>query len=213
MSGFFVNSNPWGPESTLLTGPTTYNGMGGGTVTSAAPSSGMSAMGYASLASSFIGVIGDSMLAKTQAKAQKSQLQFQRDMAQINARINERTAQSVLDAGQKQIGRLTMRAGQVKSSQRVAMAANGISLDQGSAVEVQATTDMIKEIDSNTIEANAVRSAWGYRTNSVNYSNEALLSDASAKSINPNQSASSTLLTGATGVAGNWYKMKQAGVF
>lgn len=212
MSGFFVNSNPWGPDYTLLTGPTTSNMMGG-TVTSPATSGSTAAMGYASLASSIIGVIGDSMLAKTQAKAQKSQLQFQRDMAQINARINERTAQSVLDAGQKQIGRLTMRAGQVKSSQRVAMAANGISLDQGSAVEVQATTDMIKEIDSNTIEANAVRSAWGYRTNSVNYSNEALLSDASAKSINPNQSASSTLLTGATGVAGNWYKMKQAGVF
>jgi hypothetical protein len=214
MSGFFVNSNPWGPEPTLLAGPSTYNAMGvGGTVSSPAPSSGNATLGYASLITSAISAIGDYQLAKTQAKATKSQLQFQRDMSLISSRMNERTAQSILDAGQKQVGRLTMRAGQVKSSQRAAMAANGISLDEGSAVEVQATTDLVKEIDANTIQANAIRSAWGYRTNSVNYSNEALMSDASAQSIKPQQSANSNLLAGAGGVARNWYSMRQAGVF
>lgn len=215
MSGFFVNSNPWGPQPTMLSGPTTYNAMSGGTVssTTAGSTGATSAMGYAGLASSIIGAIGDYQLARTQAKATKSQLRYQRDMALINARMNERTAQSILDAGQKQVGRLTMRAGQVKSSQRVAMAANGIDLGEGSAAEIQASTDLVKEIDTNTIEANAIRSAWGVRTQGVNYSNEATMLDATADSISTRQAGNNALLTGATGVAKSWYSLQQAGVF
>lgn len=143
------------------------------------------------------------------SKSQASSLKFQSDIAGINARIAELGAQQELYKGQQQVGALTMKAGQVKSSQRAAMAANGIDLGEGNAAEVQASTDIMKEIDKNTIEANAVRSAWGYRTQSVNYQNEALIRSATADNINPFASAATSLLGSAGSVAGTWYNYQR----
>jgi hypothetical protein len=78
------------------------------------------------------------------AQSQKNNLRFQSDIAGINARIAELGAQSALNQGQQQVGALTLKAGQIKSSQRAAMAANGIDLGEGNAAEVQASTDIMK---------------------------------------------------------------------
>ena len=170
-------------------------------------------MGYASIFTSIIGAIGSASLARTQAKANQSALNFQSDMAKINARMAERSAQSVLLQGQQQVGALTLRSGKIKSAQRVALAANGVDLGEGNAAEIQATTDLITEVDKNTIEANAIRSAWGYRTQGVNASNQALMSNASASSINPNNAAMSSLMGSAGNVAQSWYAMNKTGAF
>ena len=171
------------------------------------------AMGYASIFTSIIGAIGSTSLARTQAKANSSALNFQADMNKINARMAERSAQSVLLQGQQQIGSLTLRSGKIKSAQRVALAANGVDLGEGNAAEIQATTDLMTEVDKNTIEANAIRSAWGYRTQGVNASNQALMSNASASSINPNNAAMSSLMGSAGNVAQSWYAMNKTGAF
>ena len=143
------------------------------------------------------------------AKSQASSLKFQSDIAGINARIAELGAQQELYRGQQQVGALTMKAGQVKSSQRASMAANGIDLGEGNAAEIQASTDIMKEVDKNTIEANAVRSAWGYRTQSTNYQNEALIRSATADSINPFASAATSMLGSAGSVASTWYNYQR----
>ena len=90
-----------------------------------------------------------------------------RQTAKINAQISEMGAQSVLHQGQQQVAGLTLKAGQLKATQRAAMAANGIDLGEGNAVDVQASTEIMKEVDKNQIEQNAIRSAWGYRTQGV----------------------------------------------
>lgn len=95
------------------------------------------------------------------------QAQTVRQTAEANAKISEMGAQSALAQGQQQIASLTLKAGQIKSTQRAAMAANGIDLGEGNAAEVLASTDIMKEIDKNQIEANAIRTAWGYRTQGV----------------------------------------------
>ena len=196
---------PMSTSSTLLTSD----------VAPAASSAGgfSAGMGYASIFTSIIGAIGSASLARTQAKANQSALNFQSDMAKINARMAERSAQSVLLQGQQQVGALTLRSGKIKSAQRVALAANGVDLGEGNAAEIQATTDLITEVDKNTIEANAIRSAWGYRTQGVNASNQALMSNASASSINPNNAAMSSLMGSAGNVAQSWYAMNKTGAF
>lgn len=143
----------------------------------------------------------------------KSNLKFQADMASINARLSETSAQQEMLKGDREVGAVTLRAGQMKSSQRAAMAANGIDLGEGNAAEVQASTDIMKEIDKNTITANAVRSAWGYRTQGVGYQNDALMKSASASGVNPIGSAASSLLGSAGGVASSWYMMNKVGAF
>lgn len=145
------------------------------------------------------------------AATQKITLQGQAAIADSNARMAELAAQSVLLQGQRQAGAVTLRAGQLKSSQRAAMAANGVDLGVGSAAELQASTDVMKEIDKDTVEANAVLNAWGYRTQAVNFQNEALSKRAAAKAISPAMAAGSSLLGSAGSVAGSWYSLGKAG--
>lgn len=147
------------------------------------------------------------------AKAQKYQLQTQAIMADTNARIAEMGAQSALMQGEREVGNLTMKAGQLKSTQRAAMAANGIDLGVGNAAETIASTDIMKEIDKNTTMANAIRSAWGYRMQGTNFQNEALTARNTAGAISPWMSATSSLLGGASNVASNWYMMNKVGAF
>ncbi|WP_186425096.1 virion core protein, T7 gp14 family [Cupriavidus metallidurans] len=147
------------------------------------------------------------------AQQQKSALGAQADIADINARTAESTAESALYQGQQQEISQRLKTAQLKSSQRTAMAANGIDLGSGSAVNVLTSTDTMGEIDANTIAANAVRSAFGYRTQATNFQNDALMKRTTASGISPITSAASTLLTGAGQVAGSWYKLKKAGAF
>lgn len=147
------------------------------------------------------------------AATQKAALKGQAATADVNARIAELGAQSALNQGQQQVAALTLKAGQLKSSQRAALAANGVDPGVGNAAELQASTDIMKDIDAATLTANAVRSAWGYRTQAVNFQNEARTSRAAAGAIRPFGAAASSLLGNATSVASSWYSLNKAGAF
>ena len=144
------------------------------------------------------------------AATQKATLKGQAAIADTNARIAELGAQSVLLQGQQQVGALSLNAGRLKSAQRAAMAANGIDLGVGSAVELQASTDIMKEIDMATVEANAVRGAFGYRTQAMNFENEAMAKLATAGAISPFGAMSTSLLGSVGSVAQSWYQWNKA---
>lgn len=147
------------------------------------------------------------------AAMQKDNLKYSAAMAEINARVAELGAQSALLQGKSEVAKLTAAAGQLKSRQKVALAANGIDLGVGNAAEIQASTDMMKEIDADTIKANAMRTAWGYRSNAMNFTNQARTARATASGINPLLSATSSLMGDAGQVAGQWYGLQQQGAF
>ena len=147
------------------------------------------------------------------AQSQRSQLGLQADLAEINARTMERQAQGALAAGQREVQRTQLGAAQLKGRQRAAIAANGVALDSGSPQNVLTTTDLMGEIDANTIDANAIGTAWGYRMQGVNDRNQAAMARRQAGAINPLMSAASTLLGSAGSVASSWYRFKQAGAF
>jgi hypothetical protein len=198
------STDPWG--STLLTSSSTPPAS---VPSTASPSF----LGRLGLGAQVFGAVSGAIGSFYSARSQMSALRFQAEMAQINARMMERTAQSALDQGQKQIGQLTLRAGQVKSAQRVALAANGVDLGVGNAAEIQASTEIMKEIDKNTLELNALRAAWGYRTQATSMVNEALVKRATADSISPFGAAAGSLLGSASGVASSWYQLNKAGAF
>ncbi len=202
------------------------------------------------------------------AKSQKSSLQFQSNIAHLNAglantnansieaignsnadailatgnfnsTIAELGAQSALSAGQQQIAAQTLKAGQLKGMQRAAMAANGIDLGTGSAAEVQVSDDIIKNLDTDTLRANAARTAWGYRaqgmeaklnaqlqalntrtqakaqainmrTGAIGMETDALLKRGSAAGISPIAAGFTSLLGSAGGVSDSWYRYAQS---
>ena len=128
--------------------------------------------------------------------------QSQANIARLNAQMMEWQAQSRLRSNEKDQVRLTMQAGQTKASQRAALAANGIAVGEGSAAELQASTDIIKEIDSNQLTANARREAWGMRMQAAQYEGQALMAKAQKK--NKWLTFGTTLLQGASQVANSY---------
>ena len=89
--------------------------------------------------------------------------QARANIARINAQMMMRQYEQTLRANEKDVAQKTMAAGRVKHSQRASLAANGVAVGEGSAAELQASTDLIKEIDVNQMNENALREAWGYR--------------------------------------------------
>jgi hypothetical protein len=151
------------------------------------------------------------------AKGEKIALQGQANLADNNARISELAAQSAIRQGQKAEQSVRLNTAKIKSSQRASMAANGIDITNlgpnDTATNILTTTDVMGEIDANTVAANAARTAWGYRTQGVNYQNEALLKRSTAGAINPLLRTGTTLLTGATDVAKGYYTFDKLGAF
>lgn len=157
------------------------------------------------------GAASSAMGAYFGAKSQKSSLELQANLADINARMSESAAQQTLLTGQREEQKSMIATANLKGTQRASMAANGIDLGQGTANQVLTSTDVLGEIDANTIHANAVLNAWGHRTQAVNQTNQALMSRASASAISPLTSMTTSLLGSAGSVASSWYTMNKAG--
>ena len=150
---------------------------------------------------------------KNQLESQASSMRFQSDISQLNAAQAEFTAQQILRAGQQRQGQIGLRAGKIKSSQRASMAARGIDLGVGSAVETIATTDLMKEIDMLTTNAETVRSAEAARLQRQNYLTASAMQDVSAMnlagsaaSISPTMALTGSLLGSAGSVANAWFQ-------
>ncbi len=150
---------------------------------------------------------------KAQLESQASSMRFQSDISELNAAQAEFTAQQILRAGQQKQGQIGLRAGKIKSSQRASMAARGIDLGVGSAVETIATTDLMKEIDMLTVNADTVRSSEAARLQRQNYLTASALQDVSASnlaasgdSISPFMAAGSSILGSAGSVANASYQ-------
>lgn len=153
------------------------------------------------------GAIGSYYTAKTQKIAGNAAA----DIAEINAKIMESTAQSELYAGQREEQKVLLNKAQIKSSQRASIAANGIDLGSETAVNILNSTDVMGEIDANTVAANASRNAWGYRLQGVNFSNDAIAKRAGAKGISPFQSVADSLLTSASKIGTTRYALQKVG--
>ena len=155
-----------------------------------------------------LGAVNSAYGAYASARSTKSALKYQAAISALNAEQAEKTAQSVLRAGEQAQSQVALRAGKVKAAQKVSQAARGVQIGVGSAAEEIATTDLMKEADMLTINANATRQAWAARMQATNYANESLMQGTSAESLSPASAAFSSLLTSAAAVAPQWYRRK-----
>lgn len=206
--------NSMGSEDDLLTNINSQ-GVGGGQ---------SNWMGKASIMTAIFGgltsAVGSFFAAKQasyQLKSQASSYRFQSDMQAINARAAENDAQSILESGKSQVAQYTMAAGQQKQGARASMAGRGIALGQGSAADVEASMDLVKDMDVLTINSNAVRAAAAERMQATNYRNASLLlrtsgnnADMGARTISPFMTATTSLIGSATRLANTWNNNKRA---
>lgn len=167
--------------------------------------------GYASLISQGIASTISAFGSIGVTKHNNAIAQSQANIARLNAQMMERQAQGALRSAEKAITTKTMQAGQFKATQRARLAASGVAVGVGSAAELQASTDIVKEIDKNQLKSNAVAEAWGIRQKAVGYEGQALMAEASKQSVG--LTFANSLLSGASQVANNYMQMAAFGVF
>lgn len=141
-----------------------------------------------------------------QSKAQQSAYEYQAAVNRNNAQYAEWQAQDALQRGATAEQNQRLKTAQLKSAQRARLAANGVIIDEGSALNLLDDTGYMGERDALTIRDNAKREAWGARVQAGNYSSDAGMLSARANAVSPAGSAFGTLLTGAGSVADSWYR-------
>lgn len=146
------------------------------------------------------------------AKQQRQDLNFQANMAEINAGLYDLKAKDAMQQGIAAEQQYRMKTAQEKGSSRVKAASRGIDLSSDVVVNELTTQDYITEIDTNTIQANTIKSAFGYKTEAQNQRSQANMMRTSANSINPAMATFNSLLGGATDIASTWHGQKKAGV-
>lgn len=157
-----------------------------------------------------LGALSSANAASNAAESQKDQLSTQAAISDINARISETSAQQTLLSGQREEQKSRIATANLKGTQRVNLAANGVDLGEGSAVQILTGTDVMGEIDANTIQQNAIRSAWGYRTQASNSKAQASMSRAASGAISPSSAFTSSLIGSAGQVASSWYQYSKS---
>jgi hypothetical protein len=149
------------------------------------------------------------MSAYQQSKSQQASMDYQSKVAQNNAITAEYQAQDAIKRGEVAEAEQRRRTSMLKGSQTARLAANGLDISEGSALNILSDTDWMGEQDALTVRDNASREAWEYRQQGANSQSNSNMLSASADAQNPLLSGATSIMTNpALGtVAGKWYKM------
>lgn len=143
--------------------------------------------------------------AYSQADATKKAANYQAQVAANNAKVSAWQRSDALQRGEIDAQNAMRKQASVLGEQRASMAANGIDISQGSALDVLSTTRFLGQVDVNTIQSNAAREAWGYDVQGANFMADANLSKWKADNTNPalagGMAAGSSLLSSASSYA------------
>lgn len=163
-------------------------------VPSSQPAQRSGALGYLGLGLQAAGAFTGAFGAYTQSKDNQQALNEQARIVDFQAKDAERR-------GALTLNKHRLNVAQIKGTQRAALAARGLALDEGSALNILQDTDYLSEVDASTIQDNTAREAWALRTNASQLRSR-------AAQERPGLAAATSLLSGATGVAKSWYALR-----
>jgi hypothetical protein len=135
--------------------------------------------------------------ANAEADAIRKKASYNATISEFNAKISDMNAEDAVRRGETDAQTVLKRGRKVQGSQRVALAAQGIEVDSGSAADIQEETEVLSALDARTVRSNALREAFGFKV-------QAMQSRMDAKfGVEAGENASrGTLLTGALGAIG-----------
>jgi len=94
---------------------------------------------------------------------QRDVAESQAELADYNAQVAEIQAKDAIERGAEQESNFRMGVRGMVGKQRAQIAAGNIDVHYGSAVDLQADTAFMGELDALTIRNNAAREAWGFK--------------------------------------------------
>lgn len=133
----------------------------------------------------------------------------QSQVASNNAQIARWQAQDALARGDRAAIQVRTKGNQLKGAQRAAMAANGVDVGTGSALDILTDTDFTTALDANTVKDNAAKEAWALRNQAAGFTADSSILNARADAENPTLALGGSLLTSA-GKAGAYWNAKPA---
>ncbi len=126
------------------------------------------------------GVVGG-VSSYQQGKAQQAQYNYQAKVNEENAKIAQENANVQRQQGIEEARLQRIKAASTIGSQKTAMAANGVDVTQGTAVDVIADTAAMGELDALQTQYNYEMKARGYEAQAGNFQNQANLDVISGK--------------------------------
>ena len=142
------------------------------------------------------------------AHAQEQAAAANAGISRYNAQVADLQAAQALDQGEFAAGQIGSKSRVMVGDQRAAYAAQGIDVNSGSAAEVQQATQEISKRDIDTVRLNAMRAAWGYKTQA-----QSLRMAADAGIAAGNNQAIGSVLTGAAEAGKSLYSAYDKGAF
>ena len=140
------------------------------------------------------------------AAAKANEYRYQAQVDDNNRKVALWKAQDAKDRGAKEEASLRTKVAQLKGRQKSALAASGVEIGDGSALDILGDTAALGELDALTIRSNAEREAYEQKVNASN-----LAANASMKRMGADNAiiagrigARTSLLSGAGSIASKW---------
>jgi len=143
------------------------------------------------------------------AKATRAQGEYQKRIADINARTADAQAEDAVARGDREAAKKLQDTRKAMGAQKAAMAANGMDVNSADAIDILNETEVVGQTDIATIKTNAWREAWGYKSQAVSMAGEGNMKNLAAQNT-----ARATLISGGMDAmtyglkAGDAYKNK-----
>lgn len=146
-----------------------------------------------------------------QAKSARDQAKFEQGTAEYNARVNENTAQQVIDKGVTEENALRLKTARLQSQQKAQLGALNVDVGSGSAFQLQEDTAILGEADAMRIRSGALGQASALMNES-----ELIRSQGEYAQIAGKNKVTGSLLSGgakiaSTGVSDKWFTDKSVG--
>ena len=181
-----------------------------GTATATAAASAISwptILSGASLAMTGLAIAAQMQGAGQQAQAQQHAYNYQAQVARNNQVVMKQQADDARARGAIEEKQFRQQVARQVGTQRASAAANGVLVDDGSALGITEETERYGDFDARTIRNNANRKAYGYEMQGMGYGADAGL--LTTRASNVYDSSMSTALSGGATLADRWYYYKE----
>lgn len=160
-----------------------------------------------------LGTYQNYQAANAQADAQAKQYEYQAQVAEQNAALANRQAESNAESGAMKAQQVLQRAKQVKAAQAAAYSANGVDVSSGSALDILSDTEAQGQLDKANMLYDAANNTWSLQSQAVNYQNQAAANRSSANNAREagKMNSMSALLTGVSSLAGQYNSFSNTG--
>ena len=167
----------------------------------------------ASLAATAVGTLVSMAGANYSAQAQANQYRYQQEVANNNAAIADKQAETAAMSGAQKAQLQFMKEMRIKSSQAAGFSANGLDIGAGSPLDVLTDTERIAQLDKANLEYDSANNVWAIKNQANDYRNQAALyGDASNNSLIAGRySMMGSLLSGVSSYAKDWSVFKKNG--